>query len=135
MNGDSSDMGHIDALSYIDKEYEHEMVQEAVHALISEEMHKFTPSKAQYLAHLPYPKLKFANSPALQVRLHRFASGFMNEYTCISVARLRRLTWRDGYTPYYFEFFADGMASCRKRSTCRKVRYQKIQRGKTRARP
>jgi hypothetical protein len=43
------------------------MVKEAVQAMIQEEMQSFAPSSSAYLAHLPYPKLKFANSAALQV--------------------------------------------------------------------
>lgn len=48
-----------DALPYIDKEYDHPLVQEAVHKLISDEMRTFKPQN--YLHHLPYPQLKHLN--------------------------------------------------------------------------
>lgn len=47
------------------------MVQDAVHALITAEMKTFVPPVASYLAHLPYPALKFSNSPALKVSINR----------------------------------------------------------------
>jgi hypothetical protein len=45
------------------------MVKEYVDSLIREEMLTFSISSKDYLAHLPYPQLKFSNSPALQVIL------------------------------------------------------------------
>mmetsp|Transcript_4509 Transcript_4509/g.6914 ORF Transcript_4509/g.6914 Transcript_4509/m.6914 type:complete len:213 (+) Transcript_4509:135-773(+) len=63
-----------DALPYIDKEYEHPAVQDAIHALIADEMRSFAPSK-NYISHLPYPRLKFANSAVLQGEMARVANG------------------------------------------------------------
>ena len=51
------------------KEYSNPVVQQAVHALISEEMRTFAPSKAKYLSHLPYPEVQFKRSPLLQVNI------------------------------------------------------------------
>lgn len=51
----------------IQQEYDNPIVQDAVHALIAAEMRTFVPSKSEYLAHLPYPQLKFAKSTGLQV--------------------------------------------------------------------
>ena len=48
------------------KEYDIPQVRDAVHALLQEEMNSFAPSSS-YLKHLPYPTLKFTNSPMLQV--------------------------------------------------------------------
>jgi pre-mRNA-splicing factor SPF27 len=47
-----------DSLPYIDKEYDHPMVSQAVHSLIEEEMKTFRPPADKYLGHLPYPELK-----------------------------------------------------------------------------
>jgi hypothetical protein len=43
------------------------MVRDMVDSLVAAEMRTFTPAKGSYLSHLPYPQLKFSNSPALQV--------------------------------------------------------------------
>ena len=48
------------------QEYDIPQVRDAVHALLQEEMNSFAPSSS-YLKHLPYPNLKFTNSPMLQV--------------------------------------------------------------------
>lgn len=45
--------------------YDHPHVKEVVHAMIAEEMRSFTPA-TNYLSHLPYPSLIFANSTALR---------------------------------------------------------------------
>jgi hypothetical protein len=45
--------------------YDQPHVKEIVHAMIAEEMKSFTPA-TNYLAHLPYPSLRFANSTALR---------------------------------------------------------------------
>ena len=49
------------------QEYDIPQVRDAVHALLQEEMNSFAPSSS-YLKHLPYPNLKFTNSPMLQVK-------------------------------------------------------------------
>ena len=45
--------------------YDHPHVKEVVHAIIAEEMKSFTPA-TNYLAHLPYPSLRFTHSTALR---------------------------------------------------------------------
>ena len=49
----------------MDYNYDHPHTKEVIHAMLAEEMRSFTPSN-NYLSHLPYPHLKFANSIALQ---------------------------------------------------------------------
>ena len=56
--------------------YDHPHVKEIVHAMISEEMKSFTPA-TNYLAHLPYPSLRFTHSTALReeyLRMKKHAS-------------------------------------------------------------
>ena len=50
--------------------YDQPHVKEIVHAMIAEEMRSFTPA-SNYLSHLPYPSLKFANSTALREEFMR----------------------------------------------------------------
>ena len=52
-------------LATMDYNYDHPRTKEAIHAMVAEEMRSFTPSH-NYLSHLPYPHLKFANSAGLQ---------------------------------------------------------------------
>ena len=52
-------------LATMDYNYDHPQTKEVIHAMLAEEMRSFTPSN-NYLSHLPYPHLKFANSIALQ---------------------------------------------------------------------
>jgi len=64
----------LDALPYIDKEYEHPEIQSMVHKLIEEEMRKFSPK--DYLAHLPKPPdLNFASSAFLKSEMERISLG------------------------------------------------------------
>ena len=49
---------------YCDKEYDIPMVKDVVNQMISNELKTFTPN--DYLAFLPYPKLKCTDSPLLQ---------------------------------------------------------------------
>ena len=49
----------------MDYNYDHPHTKEVIHAMLADEMRSFTPSN-NYLSHLPYPHLKFANSIALQ---------------------------------------------------------------------
>lgn len=44
-------------------------MKEYVDSLIRAEMSTFSKSSGNYLAHLPYPTLKFTNNPALQVKI------------------------------------------------------------------
>jgi hypothetical protein len=64
-----------ESLPYIDNEYDHPIVSELVHSMIASEMKTFTPDERLYLAHLPYPSLKFSNSVALQQEFARIKAG------------------------------------------------------------
>lgn len=62
----------IDALSYIDRDYDDPSMKEVVHSLIEEEMASFEPP--DYLAQKPAPKLQF-NSPILKAEWTRVRLG------------------------------------------------------------
>jgi len=64
----------LDALPYIDTEYEVESLQKQVEILLQEEMRQHPPSK-DYLAHLPYPSLHFDDSAFVPSELERIARG------------------------------------------------------------
>jgi hypothetical protein len=62
-----------ECLPLIDRQFDQPAVQAAVHGVIAAEMRSFAPS--DYLAYLPYPELKFANSAALQGEMARMGKG------------------------------------------------------------
>jgi hypothetical protein len=61
-----------DAIPLLDTEYNHPVVQAEVLQLIEAEMHEVP--KRDYLKDLPYPKLKFASSPAFQAEYEKVKS-------------------------------------------------------------
>ncbi|DBA03048.1 TPA: hypothetical protein N0F65_003236 [Lagenidium giganteum] len=61
----------IDALGYIDNEYNDLATQQVVQHLIRAEMTTFTPDTAAYLAFLPTPAPAFAHNPRLQKEMKR----------------------------------------------------------------
>jgi len=66
-------VSYLDALPYIDKEYEQPDMQSNVHTLIEEEMRSFAPKN--YLAHLPEPpSLDFPQSVFLKHEFNRIAN-------------------------------------------------------------
>lgn len=62
----------IDALSYIDKDYDDPATKDVVHSLIEEEMAAFEPP--DYLADKPLPRTRFT-SPLLKAEWTRVRSG------------------------------------------------------------
>eukprot|EP01038_Epipyxis_sp_PR26KG_P011244 gene11244-15088_t len=62
-----------DILPYIDRDYDHPLVQEKVHSLISAEMRTFTPGN--YLSYLPLKDLKFSHSQVLKSEFKRLEHG------------------------------------------------------------
>mmetsp|Transcript_20042 Transcript_20042/g.33543 ORF Transcript_20042/g.33543 Transcript_20042/m.33543 type:complete len:260 (+) Transcript_20042:106-885(+) len=62
-----------ECLPLIDRQFDDPKIQSIVHELIGAEMRNFVPG--DYLAYLPYPELKFANSTALQEEMERRERG------------------------------------------------------------
>ena len=67
-------IGGYEALPLLDTEYNHPEVQQMVLHMIQEEMKIFQPPKDNYLAALPYPKLKFSNAPGFAQEYERIKS-------------------------------------------------------------
>lgn len=66
----------IDALPYIDAEYENPQMKDRVTALVQEEMRNFTPS--DYLSHLPAPKTSYPTGSLLSMHKNELLSGNAN---------------------------------------------------------
>ncbi|KAJ1915341.1 hypothetical protein IWQ60_008466 [Tieghemiomyces parasiticus] len=65
----------VDALPYIDRDYDDPAVKAQVDALLAAEMKNGRPDSEQYLGHLPSPPEPFKNSEVLQTEYQRITSG------------------------------------------------------------